>query len=512
MRRSNFSWKLNPLINLLTPKIQLSPKAKRFLKHFSLAILGCILLNGLMFTVPSLANTPRHYTDLTFGELPEVEIPDYQRLTLANGLVVYLVEDHELPLVSGTAIFRVGSRWEPSEQAGLASLTGYLLRDGGTQDHSFEEINQFLEQRAASIETTINITAGQASFNALREDLDSVFDLFVEILRRPSFEEDRLQLAQSLSHGGIERRNDDPNDIAQREFKKLLYGDASPYARTPEYATLDNINRADVVQFYQQFVHPNRMILGLVGDFDPDMMTQKIEQTLGDWSPTPDPIPTIPEVNPRDLNQVFVVEQPHLTQSYVYMGHLGGMRDHPDYPALTVLNEVLNGQGGRLYNEVRSRQGLAYSVYSFWQAYYDFPGFFVAGGQTRTETTIPFIEAIRQEVEAVREAPITPEELKYAKDVVQNSLVFSFETPGQTLSRLMRYEYYGYPPDFLFQYHDAVKAVTVDDIYRVANTYLQPDQLFTLVVGDLAEVEGGLSQLSPTGDVEILDITIPPAG
>jgi len=449
---------------------------------------------------------PQHYSDLTFPPLPAITLPDYDRITLDNGLVIYLVEDHELPLVQGSALVRVGDRWEPADKVGLGGLTGQLLRGGGTQHHSFGEINQFLEDRAASIETSIGTTAGRASFSALREDLDSVLDLFVEILREPAFAADRLALAKNRTAGSIARRNDDPGGIAQREFGKLLYGSDSPYGATLEYDDLAAITRDDVVAFYETYVHPDGILLGIVGDFDRVSLRQKLETLLGDWPAAGLDLPPLPAVDTTPGGGLFTVDQPQLTQSYVQLGQLGGQLDSPDYPALSVLNEVLNGFGGRLYNEVRSRQGLAYSVYSYWSPNYDFPGTFVAGGQTRTEATLPFLRAVTQEIEAVRQAPIAPEELQYAKDVVLNSFVFGFQSPGQTLSRLMTYDYYGYPSDFVFQYQRGVEAVTLEDVQRSAQTYLQPDHWITLVVGNVAAIATDLAQW---GSATAIDITIP---
>jgi zinc protease len=192
------------------------------------------------------------------------------------------------------------------------------------------------------------------------------------------------------------------------------------------------------------------------------------------------------------------------------MGHLGGKLNSPDYAALSVMNEVLNGLGGRLVNEVRSKQGLAYSVYAYWSPQFDYPGTFAAGGQTRSEATVPLIQATMTELEKLRTTPISEEELTRAKDSVLNAFIFNFATPYQTLSRVMRYVYYDYPPDFIFQYQKQLNATTVEDVQRVAQTYLQPDQMVVLVVGNAAATGSNLSQLSPEAKVTKLDISIPP--
>lgn len=471
-------------------------------------VLVVSMLLVVLLHLPAVAATARHYTDLSFEPLPEVKVPKYSRYLMDNGMVVYLMEDHELPLVQGTAIIRTGDRLEPADEVGLASLTGTVMRTGGTQKHSADQLNQLLEQRAASVETSIGDSSGSASFDALSEDSEMVLDLFAEVLQEPKFAQDKLDLAKTQLQGEIARRNDDPNDIAAREFQKLIYGQESPYARTVEYATLDNTSRQDVVNFYQQYFHPNDIILGIVGDFDSQKMRSLIQKDFGDWKSNQKLDKSdLPAVSQAKLGGIFLVDQPQLTQSYVQIGHLGGQFNSPDYPALDVLNGVLNGFGGRLFNSVRSRQGLAYSVYGSWSPRYDYPGVFFAGGQTRSEATVPFIKGVETEIGKLKSELVTPAELAYAKDSVLNSFVFNFENPSQTLSRLMRYEYYGYPADFLFRYQKAVKATTAADVQRVAQKYLKPENLVTLVVGNTAAIKPPLTQLAEK--VIPLDITIP---
>lgn len=476
---------------------------------FSLLLVPLILL--LLTTVlPVQASTPKHYTELTFPPLPELKVPPYERFQLANGMVVYLMEDHELPFVGGTAIIRTGDRLEPDAQVGLADLTATVMRTGGTATQSGDDLNQFLERRAASVETGMGDSSGSAGFSGLTEDLETVFGLFAEVVRNPAFPESKLNLAKTQQRGAIARRNDTPGSIAGREFDKLLYGSTSPYARTVEYTTLDSIARADLVRFHQQYFAPKNTMLGIVGDFNPAKMRSLIEAKFGDWNPPVEAQPAIPSASQATQSGVFLVDQPQLTQSSVQIGHLGGQLNSPDYAALSVMNGVLNGFGGRLFNQVRSRQGLAYTVYAAWRPNYDYPGTFVAGGQTRSDATVPFIQSVFAEIDKIRTQPITTTELAYAKDTVLNSFIFNFQDPGQTLSRLLRYEYFGYPKDFIFQYRQGVEATTVADVQRVAQTYLKPEKLVTLVVGSSAQIQPPLSSLSADTKVTAIDVTIPP--
>ncbi|CCQ55052.1 M16 family metallopeptidase [Crocosphaera watsonii] len=471
---------------------------------------GLILITTLLvlvFRLPAVAQTPKHYTDLEFPLLAEISLPEYERYELTNGMVVYLMEDHQLPLVKGSALIKTGSRLEPAPKVGLAQTTGSLMRLGGTQQHSANEINQLLEQRAARVEVGIGTSSGSAGFNTLSEDLETVFNLFSEVLQEPAFSPQLLGFIKNQQQGGIDRRNDDPGSIASRELGKLIYGEDSPYARTIEYETIDNITRDDVVAFYEQYVRPENIILGVVGDFEPNTMKSLIENTLGKWQPnTPEPEINIPSAQQKQGQGVFFVNQPQLNQSNVLLGHLGGKFDSPDYPALSVVNGLLNGFGGRLFNDLRSRKGLAYTVYGFWSAGYDYPGVFIAGGQTASQTTVKFITSLLDEIKRVQTTAISSDELDYAKESILNSFVFKFENPSQTLSRLTTYEYYGYPQDFIFEYQKGVKATTIEDVQRVAQEYLKPENIVTLVVGNEEEINPPLSQLGQT--VKSIDVTI----
>lgn len=485
---------------------------RRSLRRRLMPLLTLVGLLGVLLLAwqPSAsALTPRHYDELKFSPLRDIEIPAYERYELPNGMVVYLLEDHELPLISGSATFRTGGRFEPADKVGLASLTGEAIRLGGTTSLDADALNQALEQRAASIETSIGTSDGSASFSTLSEDTADVFALFADVVQRPAFAEDKIDFLKSQYSGSIARRNDSPDSITSREFRKLVYGSDSPYARTVEYATLAAIDRQDIEQFYQASIRPERTILGIVGDFDSAQMKQWIAEYFGDWQGTGAALDTTLPTVEQARAGVFRVAQPQLTQSYIQLGHLGGQLNYPDHAALAVMNEVLNGFSGRLFNEVRSRQGLAYSVYAFWAPRYDHPGLFIGGGQTRSEATVPFIQSTMAEINRIRTAPIRAEELAQAKDAVLNSFVFNFQSPDQTLARLIRYEYYDYPQDFVFQFQDQVRETTVAQVQEAAQAHLAPEQLVILVVGNPSDMQPGLEALAPNTAVTPIDITIP---
>ncbi|MFG6105708.1 pitrilysin family protein [Leptothoe sp. EHU-05/26/07-4] len=474
----------------------------------AMATLGLVLTLG--WSKPANAVTAHHYTDLEFEPLSEIQIPEFERYELPNGLVVYLMEKHDLPLVSGSATFRAGEFMEPEGKTGLASIMGESMRVGGTVNYTPDQLNQFLEQRAASVESSLSATTGSASFSALSEDLADVFAIFSEVIQQPAFAPEKIDLIKSQYRGSIARRNDDPDDVTTREFRKLIYGDESPFARMVEYSDIENISRDDVIDFYQTAIQPSGTILGISGDFDATQMKVLIEEFFADWSPSARAKANVqvPHVE-QQTNGLYVVDQPQLTQSYIHIGHLGGRLDSPDHAPMVILNEVLNGFGGRLFNDIRSRQGLAYVVYAFWSPRYDYPGLFIGGGQTRSETTVPFIETMYREIQRVRQEPIKAEELQYAKDAVLNSFVFNFATPEQTLSRLIRYEYYGYPSDFVFEFQKAVESTTIEQVLEAAQRNLKPSDLVTIVVGNIDAIDPSLGTLAEEVKITPIDISIP---
>ncbi|WP_227517333.1 M16 family metallopeptidase [Parathermosynechococcus lividus] len=452
-----------------------------------------VLVVGLMLLWPRSASamTAKHYTDLVLPPLPEIQLPATERFRLGNGIVVYLLEDHEWPLVQGSLLFQAGNRWDPPMQVGLAEVSGDLLRTGGTRRHRAAEIDQWLEDHAASIEAGVGKSMGRLSFNGLREHHESLLALVAEMLQAPAVEPARFQLAIRRRQGVIERRNDQPNAQAEREFYKLIYGAESPYARTQELNTLAAIQPQDVQQFYQTYLAPSRCILGIAGDFDAAQMKQTVERIFGKWQDPPQlpPLPPLPTISVDRTPATVVIDRPHLSQSYIYTGQLGGTLRDPDVFHLYVLNGVLNGFGGRLFNELRSRQGLAYSVYAAWNPEFDYEGVFYGVGQTQTAATATFLAALRQEIERLQHEPIAAAELAYAKESILNSFVFNFRDSVQILNRLIRYEYYGFPKDFIFRYQQAVKAATAKDVQRVAQQHLAPDTWRTLIVGNGRKLE-----------------------
>jgi zinc protease len=456
---------------------------------------------------PSQAPPPKHPDQLTYPPLPELDTPQPRRVVLDNGLVVMLIEDHELPLIEATALIRTGARLEPADKVGLAQLTGTVLRSGGTQTMPSEELNSFLENRAASIETGIGTSLGSASMSALAEDFPAVLAAFADVLRQPAFEEDKLAVAKNAAVAGISRQNDDPQGIAFREFGQIVYGEGSPYARTPTYASIAAVDRSDLVAWHQRDYHPNNVILGLVGDFDSEQALALVRQEFADWERGPEVAAPEAAWDEEPSPGVFFAEKRDMTQSNILIGHLGIRKDHPDFYAVEVLNNVLSGGfASRLFSEIRSRRGLAYAVFGGVGSDYDHPGLFRMFMTTKTETTAASVDALLEEARKLTTAPPTSEEVAKAKQSILASFVFESDSMRKILGQQLRYEYYGYPLDWLERYQAGIEATTVDQVRAAAAAHVHPDRFSILVVGPGEGLDRPLSEL---GEVTAVDISIP---
>ncbi|MDX1411416.1 MAG: pitrilysin family protein, partial [Nitrospirales bacterium] len=286
-------------------------------------------LSVVFFCVSLSAAQVEHVNDLTYPPLAELVIPEPTRVTLENGMVVLLLEDHELPLVSVSAQIRTGSRLEPEDKVGLAGMTGTVMRSGGTTSLSGDELDDYLEGKAAVIETGIGGTMGTASMSSLAEDFPEILKVFADVIRHPAFDPEKLTIAKNQAMARIARQNDNPDRIVLREFYKLIYGKHSPYARVPTYATVNSISREDMIAWHQKYYHPNRIILGMVGDFDTKAAIGLVKKVFGDWKPGPKVEDPLAPYQDSSLPDIFYVEKNDMTQAKIAMGHIGIIRNNP---------------------------------------------------------------------------------------------------------------------------------------------------------------------------------------
>jgi zinc protease len=430
-----------------------------------------------------------------------------KRIELANGLVIFLQEDHELPFINGSILIRGGSRDEPSAKVGLVPLYGETWRTSGTATIDGDALDDKLESKAASIETGGGSASTSVSWSSLKGDFDTVFAETLDLLLHPTFKADKLQLAKGQLETGIARRNDDASGIAVREAIKLAYGPNNPYAREAEYATVDAVTLDDLKAWHDKTVVPNNIIVAVSGDFDSAAMEAKLRAAF-EPLPRGEKFESAKATFTDPKQSVNFVEKEDVNQSNVLIVGLGTERSNPDYYALSVMNEIFSGGfGSRVVQNVRTKLGLAYSVSGSFSAQYDHPGIFYVIAATKSASTVAATQAMLAEIGRLKTDPPTPAELSKAKDQLLNSFIFHYDSPDKTLNEQVTLAFYGYPADTLEKYKVGIEKVTAADVTRVANKYIDTSKLAIIAVGNEAQIAPPLSTL---GKVTTLDVTIPP--
>ena len=472
--------------------------------------LAAALLAGLGLAGPARAQLdPKFdYHKLVTPPLHHIEMIKPERFVLANGMVVFLVESHELPVVTGQAYVRTTPTWIPDAKVGLGSITGQVMRSGGSAAHPGDALDDRLAAIGASIGTSIGVDLADANFRCLTENFDEVLGLFAEVLRAPAFPDDKIELARVGLRRSIASRNDEMIPLLVRVAGQAVYGKDSPYARTPEYATIEAVRREDCVQLHRQVFDPARMVLAIYGDFATADLKKKLAARFGDWKGSGGPAPVLPPPPAARSARLVFAPKEDVTQSGMVVTGIGFRSDDPDYPAMDVYQTALGGGfQSRLVNRIRTERGLAYGTGARAGDDYQRPGVFLAYCLTRSDSTMVALDLLREEVRKSTEAPFTNEELTRAKESAQNQFVFNFERPTDVLARAAFFEAVGYPQDFLQRYQQGLESVTAATVLEAAKRKVHPDQLAAVIVGKEKDFDRGLATAGLP--LERVDISIP---
>ncbi|MFO8032077.1 MAG: pitrilysin family protein [Desulfohalobiaceae bacterium] len=432
--------------------------------------------------------------------------PEYrmQTLELDNGMQIFLIPNPELPLISLHLQARFGKFQIPEGLEGLEQVWAEVLQSGGSKEHPEQELSRILEDRAAQLDVQADTQVMRIELNVLKGDFQDLLPVLKDLIENPLFPENRIQLAKRQLKGQISRRNDDQNEIAFRKFKQLIYGQDSVYARVPELETVDRISREDLLQLHSQVFQGANLRVGLEGDFEAEEIQGLLQKELGTIDKGQLTELDFPKVDYEYAKSLNLVHKPDVNQSFILLGHIGDYRQNPDYATLQVLNEVLSGGfSGRLFRNLRSRQGLAYSVFGRYGCEYFYPGMFFVGLQTKSERTAEAIQKAKAELSRLQEEGVKQDELEQAKDRFLNSLVFRYDDPEKVLKRKMHYAYRGMDLDSFNQLSREISQVTAAEVERVAREYLHPEKLQVLVVGNKGQV---LDQLEELGEVRELEL------
>lgn len=446
------------------------------------------------------ADVPAHPRDLVFPDVTFVPPErDQHRHVLPSGVVVYVAEDHDLPLVDVQVFLRTGAYLEPSGKAGLASLVGSQLRQGGTVRQTPEELDEELAFLAANLGTSISDTQGLASFNCLTKNLPRVLEIFVDVLRTPRFDEGRLKLERSQRLQDLARRNDETPGIEAREWERLLRGDGFFTTDQVTSKSIEGISREDLLAFHKRTIHPKSFIIAVSGDIKTQEALERLEVALGAWAREPaqlDPVPPIPQPAGAHKAGLYIVDKPSVNQGRVSIGHVAPRRNDPDQHALILMNQILGGGGftSRITSRVRSDEGLAYTAASRLELGIYFDGVFRAFFQSKSESVGKAARIVLEEIDRIRKDRVTEEELTTAANFMIGAFPRAFATAQGIASTLATDELTGRPVDHWRTFREKLKKVTADDVLRVARQHLKPESLIILVVGNAEEIlKGGMS-------------------
>lgn len=440
----------------------------------------------------SLADLPPRPEKIEFAPLtfspPKAE--DF-RHTLSNGVVVYLAPSKEFPLVNLSFSFRGGSYLEPEGKAGLAAATGAMMSRGGTTSHPPAEMDEIFDFLAANVGTGCGDIDSSASLNCLTSNFDQAFALFMDMVRNPGFDQARFDLWKSEVIEGMKQRNDRAERILRREWQAQMYGRDHFTARETTKASIESLTIDDLRAMHAKIFNPSNLIIAATGDFETKPFLEKLEKAFAGWSmgeKNPDPPAPTATLAPG----VYRIEK-DIPQGKVTIGSRAIKRDDPDYFPMLVLNEILGGGGftSRITISVRSNEGLAYSAGSAFNPAVYWPGEFRASFESKNATVALATKIILDEIAKIRTSPVTDSELEVAKNSFIETFPRTFESKAGMLAVFVSDERTKRPAGFWQTYRDKIKAVTAEDVKRVANKYLDPEKMAIMIVGNWKAIEPG---------------------
>ena len=436
---------------------------------------------------------PAHPSELTFKPLIyEAPKADAIRHVLAKGAVAFMVEDHALPLINISITIRTGTYMDPQGKAGLARIVAAQMRDGGTAQWPAEKFDETVDFLAANLSCRAGATSSAATANFLTKDLDQILPLFFDMLRNPVFQKDRMEQYVSSGLQGMERRNDRTDSIERREWNRLLRGPDHFSTRQTSKASLESITREDMLAFNKRFFHPANFTFAISGDFDTADLKARLQKIMADWQGEKNETP-IPQPNYTPVPGMYMVNKSDVNQGRVSVGQPGIKWDHPDAIAVDMMNDILGGSGftSRITNRVRTDEGLAYSAGSRYRRGTWYEGSFQAFFQSKSPSCAQATAIVLEEIDRIRSEKVSQEELDTVKNSAIEIFPRFFASAGSVARTFARDEFMGRDLGYWATYRDKIRAVTIDDVLRVAKKHLNPDNLIVLAVGNTEDMLTG---------------------
>lgn len=464
-----------------------------------LAAVAVLALAGTATAQPPAWPNPKA---MTFPPI-RFQAPAPRRAVLSNGIVVYLAEDHSLPLVQGVAYVDAPGVYDPPGKVGLASFTAQLLRDGGAGGRSPDAIDEQLAYLGASVDASSSDVLASVSFSALASNVDQVLPIWQDVLTRPDFSPQRIEVERQRELDAIRRVADNPVQLAVQQFSYRV-AEGHPSGAYPTADTVNAIQRSDLVAFHDDYYAPASTVVAITGDFDASRMLETLQATLGTWRHPLAPKPALPPFNERPAAKVYFVQK-DVQQSIILVGQPAMKAYTASYDTFSVANQIL-GAGGftsRMFTDIRTRLGLAYSTGSQVSQGFAYPGIFLAYAFTRTDATGRVLHLILDEISRLREQGVTPAEVERARQQIVNQAIFRDTSVAAVTERTARVELLGLQPGYFERFLETVQSVTPAQVQDAARQVLRPDGLVIMVVGNAPGFDEPLSDFGQVVEVPL---------
>jgi zinc protease len=440
------------------------------------------------------------------SEVLRVKLPKPIEAKLENGLTVLIAEDHRFPSISvQLQISAAGALYEPENVAGLASVTAQMLREG-TKSRDSKQIAEEADKLGASFGGSAEFGSSVTHFGAsgLSDNFDTWFPLALEVLLHPSFPARELDNLKQRLAVQLRQQRAAPGFLASERFNRALFGHHPAAIVSATAESLEALTAAVLAKWHRERYVPQNAILGFAGNVRAADLIPKLEKWLADWEAT-----SLKETLPANPirtteRKVYLVDRPNSVQTTIALGNIAIERRSPDYVPLVVMNHILGGgAAARLFLNLREEKGYTYGVYSDLTAL-RYPGPWRAGGSMRTEVTAQAVAEFFNEIRRIRDEKVSDSELADAKRAITARFALSLEQPTGVLAFAMVQKTYGFPPDYWDNYPGQIMAVTAEDLQRVARTYLNPDTMQLVAVGDADKIKPALEKYGP---IEVYDST-----
>ena len=469
----------------------------------SCTMLTALLLCGVSATVAALAPMPpqdaaaipAHPGDLAFPDLDFTPpVGAEYRHVLSNGVPVYVVPSHEFPLISLSFTFKGGEYLLDQDQVGLNGALGGQMRRGGTTSVKPDDLDEQLDFLAANVSTSVGGEVSGASIDCLKANFDEAFALFMDIVRNPGFDQEKLRLFQDQVIEGFETRNDNPMGVAMPTVSRLAFGEDHYSSWEATKDSIEAITPEALRELHGRIFHPGNLIISVTGDVEPAEILAKLETAFEGWSAleaNPDPPKPAHDLSPGMYHSRTT--QADLPQGTTLLIGKGIQRDDPDAIALRIMNDILGGGGftSRVTNRIRSDEGLAYTAVTQMQPQFWYDGLFFGFFQSKNSTVALAAKLMIEEIERIKAEEVTEEELRVAKEALIQSFPQRFASKGAMLGVFVNDEMTDRDPEYWANWRDKVRAVDAAAVQRVAQEHLHPDQMALLVVGDWDAIEVG---------------------